>query len=945
MMAKMCLNENKKLLLIIFITFIANILFAQYVTPKPGWLNFTTPFPDTINNATHIGKFILSPPAGNQGRVYVQSDGHLYFANGQRAKFFGTNLCFSAAYPQNTTSINAAAHIAKQGFNMVRYHHIDGALTSAPGSNTTRRLNLEVLDKFDYLFHQLKQRGIYSAIDLYSIRFFKSGDGIPYYDSVNRSMDIVKRVYMFYEPAYSLFRDYPDSLLNHINPYTGMAYKNEPALVFINPMNEGTLIDNYFWDNWDNIQSDYYLPRFYKNELQNQWNDWLYMRYQWDSTLIRVWSGGDTTIGPDKIINGEFSDTLNGVPRFWWLNQFSGNSSWGVQNAGLSLEPAVFVHIYAPAQYSWHIQLLQSGFTISSDSTYRLSFKAKSNRNRTMDVVIQRNRTPWTTYYYQTVNLTTTGQSFTLPFYASASDTVQLTFNLGLDTGRVWIDDVQLHRAPFSRVLDPGESLLTRTIKLIRWSNRYEYSPYRYFDQIRFFYEKEARFYQRISALLNDTLHIQSLITSSFFWANQLHQYAWANLVPVMDAHPYFDHPSFPNQPWDTLDFRITNDYFGDGDNGEWMLTYMNQCASAQKPMIITEWQHPAPCESRYVTLLPFASYTALRGYDAIMNFALAHNEANFSNNRIRPFFDAAGQPVHFAFLRMCALAFLRDVQLEDPERTNWTGLNLDQLIKDIYAGNFWNHAISSSPRDRVFNQFYWNSQRVTFKVNAKGTKAFAGKTAGDTVILGGIKIIGNTDGTIGFTRIDSTSNQQTFLVAALARTENTNMVWVEQTKTQGMLNWGTTRCQVETVSYYTQWYADSLLITRLNSYGNPISTTKIIDSNHLTNWFIRTGIDSVPWYEVKAFGYLDTLIGIKEEKNHDKRTINIPSPQKFLIIKDITEGTEFKLYSVDGRLVVKKIFTKPISKLIIKNLSAGVYFYSIKTENSEKKGKIVIIN
>ncbi len=929
---------------VIFITLIANMLLAQYVTPKQGWFNFTTPFPDTIDNTTHIGRFVLSPPAGNQGRVYVQPDGHLYFANGQRAKFFGTNLCFSATYPQNITSINAAAHIAKQGFNMVRFHHIDGALTSAPGSNTTRRLNHEVLDKFDYLFYQLKQRGIYSAIDLYSIRFFKSGDGIPYYDSLNLSMDIVKRVFMFYEPAYALFRDYPDSLLNHINPYTGIAYKNEPALVFINPMNEGTLIDHYFWDNWDNTQSDYYLPRFYKNELQNQWNDWLYNRYHWDSTLIRFWSGGDTTTGPNKIINGEFSDTLNGVPRYWFLNQMSGSSSWGVQNAGLSIEPAVFVQVYSPAQYSWHIQLFQSGFTISSDSTYRLSFKVKASRNRSMDVVIQRNRAPWTTYYYQTVNLTTTGQSYDLPFYASTSDTVQLAFNLGLDTGRVWIDDVKLRRAPFSRILDPGESLSTRTIKLIRWSNRYDYCPYRYFDQIRFFYDKEVKFYQRISALLNDTLHIQSLLTSSYFWANQLHQYAWANLVPVMDAHPYFDHPSFPNQPWDTLDFRITNAYFGEGNNGEWFFTGMNRCASTLMPMIITEWQHPAPCESRYVTILPFACYAGLRGYDAIINFAFAHTEGSFTNNRIRAFFDAAGQPIHFVFLRMAALAFLKHLQIEDPERTNWTGLNLEQMIRDLYAGNLWSRAISSSPRDRVFNQFHWNSQRAIFKVNTRGTKVFAGKTAGDTVVLGGIRIMGNTDGAIGFCRIDSTFNQQTFLVAALSRIENTSMVWVEQTKTQGMLNWGTTPCQVESVSYWTQWHADSLLVSRLNAIGNIISSTKITGTNHITNWLIRTGIDSVPWYLVRAYEFSDTLIGILERGANDNKIIKFATIQKRLLIKDLPENSVLELYSVDGRLIFLKSISKLNESLVLNNLPGGIYFYMLKHKSFEQKGKIVII-
>ncbi|OGC42374.1 hypothetical protein A2Y85_06865 [candidate division WOR-3 bacterium RBG_13_43_14] len=918
-------------------------LFAQYVTPKQGWINFTTPFPDTAVNATHVGQFVLDPPAGIHGRISVQPDGRLYFNDGGRAKFFGMNVCFSAAYPSLSLSAMVAPHIAKQGFNLVRYHHLDGALTSAPGSNTTRRLNHEVLDKLDFLYHQLKQRGIYSAIDLYSIRFFKSGDAIPHYDSLNRSMDVVKRVYMFYPPAYSLFRDYPDSLLCHVNPYTGVAYKDDPALVFINPMNEGTLLDHYFWDNWDNQQSDYYLPRFYKNELQDQWNDWLYDKYRWDTTLVRAWSGGDTISGPNKIINGEFSDTLNGLPRYWWLNQMSGNSAWGVQDAGLSIEPAVFVHVYSPAQYSWHIQLLQSGFTIDDDSTYRLAFKARASRNRSIEVVVQRNQSPWTVYYYESVNLTTSAQSFDLPFYSSTNDTVQLTFNLGLDTGRVWIDDVQLRRAPFGTVLDPGESLATRTIKLVNWSNRYAYAPYRYFDQIRFFHDIETAFYRRISSLLNDTLNVQMLVTSSFFWSSELHQFAWSNLAPVMDGHPYYDHPSFPGQPWDTLNFRISNAYFGQGQNGEWFFTGANRCAALQKPMIITEWQHPAPSESRYVTLLPFASYAALRDYDGIVNFAAGHSEGSYSNNRIRPFFDASGQPMHFLLLRMCCLAYLRDVMPEDFERTAWTSFDLEQIIRDIYAGNYWSRAVESSPRDRIFDQFYWNSARATFRVNTRGTKVFAGQTAGDSLILGGIKVYGNTDGIIGITRIDSTQAQQTFLVAGLARAENTNMVWSEATKTQGMINWGISPCQVESVSYYTQWHADSLMIVKLNNYGDALGSTKIIGSNHLTNWFVRTGIDSVPWYMIVAYSYTDTMIGITEQYNNIEHGFRILSPQRYFMVKELPANSVINLCSVDGRVIITRKIKEP-ADLIVKNLCPGVYFYIINTPDFQDKGKVVII-
>lgn len=922
------------------------LLGAQYVTPKYGWYNFFTPFPDTFVNATHIGRFTLDPPAGHHGRIIVHPDGHLYFADNSRIKFFGTNVCFDAVYPQNSTAVNAARHVAKQGFNIVRYHHLDGALTSAPGSNSSRRLNQQVLDRFDYYFARLKEQGIYSALDLYSIRYLKSGDGIPQWDSVNRSMTTVKRVYMFYPPAYALFRDYPDSLLSHFNPYTGLAYKDDPALVFINPINEGTLLDHYFWTEWDDPASEYYLPRFYKSELQHQWNDWLYNKYHWDTTLVHAWSG-DTGTGPNLISNGEFSDTVSSHPRYWFFNQFSGAATWGVQNAGLSLEPAVYVNITQTAQYTWHIQLGQGGMRICMDSTYWLKFKVKASHNRSFDVVIQRNRTPWTTYFYQTINALTTGQDFDLPFYCSTTDTVQLTFNLGGDTGRIWIDDVQLMRAPFIQILDPGESLMTRTIKLVSWNNRFQYSPYRIFDQIRFFLDQEADFYHRITALLIDTLQVHGLITSSYFWSSQLHQKSWSGLVSVMDGHPYYDHPNFPNRPWDTLDFRITNEYFGEGDHGEWMFTGVNQCASLNKPMIMTEWQHASPSESRYVTLIPFAGYAALRGYDGMINFALAHAENSYGINRIRQFFDSSGQPIHWVFLRMAGLAFLRDIETEDPIRTDWLSYDVETILRDIYAGNYWARAVTSTPRDRIFRQFTWNSTRGIFILNSRGSKAFAGRIAADTAWLGGIRVIGHSDGIFAASRLDSSWSSSTYLVAALARTENTGMTWRESSKTQGLISWGSSPCQAESISISTLWRADSLRISRLDNYGNPISTLTIPGTSNQTNWLIRTGLDSVPWYTVTAFNYLDTLIGVIEKNGTNIKRLNTiysfcQNGISYFI--NIPAGAEIMIYAVDGRQVYEdeNILSTPAYQ--VRGLAQGVYFYQISKEQEQVKGKLIVI-
>lgn len=591
----------------------------------------------------------------------------------------------------------------------------------------------------------------------------------------------------------------------------------------------------------------------------------MYQKYRWDSTLIRAWSGGDTTSGPNLVTNGEFSDTVAGLPNGWYFNCQSGIATWDVANAGLSTEPAVYVNVATPGQYPWHIQLSQQHIRIAADSTYRIQFRAKSRRTRPMDVVVQQDRPPWTAYCYQPFNVTPSAQTFLFSFSSTIADTVQIGFDFGEDSGRVWIDDVRLSRGLPARILDPGESLAARTIKLTTWGNRSQYSSYRILDQMRFFYDLERSFYRRVISLLKDTLHVQSLITSSFFWSNELHQRAWSDLVDVMDAHNYFDHPSFPNQPWDSLDFRITNQYLGQGAQGELMFTVLNQCASDHKPMVVTEWQHAGPNESRYVSTVPFCGYQALRDYDAVLCFGIAGDERDYSLDRIRSFFDTSGQPTQFLLLRMAALAFLRDVAPEDLLRSRWSSLDPEVLMRDVYADNYWQQAVTSSPRDRRFNQFFWDSPKSIFTLNTPGSKVFAGRTAAESAALGGIHLVGSTAGTFVASRIDSSSAGVSFLVAVLARTENTGMIWRDSTKTQGLTNWGRLPCLLESVSYRSYWKADSLRVSGLDPRGNPRTSYTIRGSSGQVQWPIRTGVDSVPWYMVTAYGYQENPTSVSE--------------------------------------------------------------------------------
>jgi endoglucanase len=81
---------------------------------------------------------------------------------------------------------------------------------------------------------------------------------------------------------------------------------------------------------------------------------------------------------------------------------------------------------------------------LNSGVKYKLTFKASSNRARTLVAGIGLNQAPWTNET-QTVNLTTTQQTFVLNLTSSfESPTSRIIFDMGADTGHVVIDDVML---------------------------------------------------------------------------------------------------------------------------------------------------------------------------------------------------------------------------------------------------------------------------------------------------------------------------------------------------------------------------------------------------------------------------------------------------------------------------------------------------------------------
>jgi hypothetical protein len=210
----------------------------------------TTPTP-VSGSALDLSIF-THQPAGKYGGVKIDAAGDLYFENapGQKVRFYGTNILLRLAAPTHTQADAIASRMAHLGYNTCRLHAIDYAeswfqgIYNLPTSTNPAQLSLNAaaLDRVDYLIHALKQKGIYVQIDLMGFLSIRSVPGLSDYYASGSNKPL-STLMPFIPAARDLWLKAAELWLNHVNPYTGLALKDEPALIGVSPWNENLALN------------------------------------------------------------------------------------------------------------------------------------------------------------------------------------------------------------------------------------------------------------------------------------------------------------------------------------------------------------------------------------------------------------------------------------------------------------------------------------------------------------------------------------------------------------------------------------------------------------------------------------------------------------------------------------------------------------------------------
>lgn len=245
-----------------------------------------------------LSKVVPNSPAGAQGWVQIDETGRLGFAGRSPQRFLCASVVPSppnGGFPAKEEADRWVAQMQRTGYNLVRLHYVDASLMTHrkgdfdfdPGS----------LDRMHYLMAKLKAAGIYWLVDGLTSDNGAYGNVKPH--RWKNLHDLKER--LFYDPAaLAHWKRLVTALWGKVNPYTGLAPLNDPAMLGMVLVNEG------------GIAFVSTLDGRYADGLKRPFGAWLATRYADEAALKKAW--GSEATSHDRVgVSAEVPDEIRGT--------------------------------------------------------------------------------------------------------------------------------------------------------------------------------------------------------------------------------------------------------------------------------------------------------------------------------------------------------------------------------------------------------------------------------------------------------------------------------------------------------------------------------------------------------------------------------------------------------------------------------------------------------
>lgn len=772
---------------------------------------FVIPTSGAPPSAVDLSRLGGGGPASGPVRV---EDGRLVDGQGRRLRLLGVNFSFGANFPEHADSERVAAHLARIGVNAVRHHHMDARDIWRELPDGKREVDPGKLERLAYLIARLAENGVYSNLNLHVSRSVTVAEG---FSDAGELPTYNKYILYFDDRLQGLLEEYARALLTYKSPHTGRRLADEPSLATVEITNENRFARNGLRDLWS-------LPERYQKEFQRRWNVWLRERYGSTEKLVEVWGAGSEPLGPEiagKGIAGPEVAEAGGAGS-WRLSVRGGNRArlvTGEEGPKAGDADAARVRIEAASGVIHELELVRPGLSIEEGKLYTLSFWLRTERSRRVHVDVSRDGDPWDPVGFQEdVRATEDWKEIVRPFRATATlpGKARWIFKLGDDDADVWIARPSIRSGGQLARLSLDERIEDGSVRVPR-----ESLQKRVAEDVRAFMEEiERRFFAEMHRFLREEIGVRAPITGS--------QADWQALsafqpLDLVDAHAYWEHPSFPRRSWDMRDWLIGNTPMVRRPGGD-ALTRLAWYRIFGKPYTVSEYNHPAPSDYQAECVPLLCAFAALQDWDGVYIYSYQHGTGGWAGDRIQSFFDINGNPTKIALLATGAMLLRRGDVSAAKEEVN--ALKTPRPTRGVALGHRAGTelpeespmsaelAVASLPRgegtsfESDTGQVRWDASdpsRARFLVDAPRARVAVGFIADDEVRLGGLTLeTGSASrgfGVVALVSIDGEplERAERMLLTTLANAENTGMVWNEA-RTSVSDRWGSSPPLVEIV-------------------------------------------------------------------------------------------------------------------------------------------------
>ena len=703
-------------------------------------------------NASSVAH-LLDAPAGKHGFVRVQCGE--FVTDAGPIRFNGTNLTGPANFPEHRVADRLAARLARLGINCARLHFMDtwyknfmderrqGILDD--DAKTQRKLSPGQLEKLDYMIAALKKHGVYVNINLHVGRTLDVRDGLP-----DGSPWANKTVGQFMPRMVELQKEYACDLLTHVNPYTGNAYTDEPAVAMIEISNEDQGLVKF--GKAGKIAT---LGKPFQTELARQWNAWLRGKYQTEESIRSAWTRDAGTLGAELLPDSTKAK--------WRLVQDDAKAT--LTREGDIVRVNV---IREGAQYNPKISRKVS---LEKGRLYTVSLQARrlAGTGKLSCAVVDPAH-GWKVLWNVIPEVDSRWQTLSSTFEANETTSTTVLQMSQMRNGVYEFRAVSLREGMPPIAQDPAAKFAQGSIPLLHEHGTVSRQMRRDYDE--FLWQRELGYWKGMRDYVRETLKARMPVSGT-----QAGHYSPREIqaqLDYVDSHAYFHHPRGKGAPW--VNKGVTNDWTAGGESlVHGMSTLRNlegHSHAPEKPFTVSEYSHPYP--SPFVGEgQPLAcAFGRQKGWDGVFQYSYNHYPDGYEPQGM-PWciFDAVANPAVLAQMPACAAMLVRGDISFDPEGK---------------AGEVvWN-------KDRPGKEY--------FTVNTANSKLFVGYADGRTIALGDVSLTVDKTST-GWATVSLVSRDATgfgrkgkasILIAASGSVRNTGAKIARVSKTAvRLLDWG----------------------------------------------------------------------------------------------------------------------------------------------------------